>query len=191
MFGSDYSSASDSESAGPETQRQTTKQQHAGHSLQAPHKQPSVLPLDSFYKTVTTDLLFCRNESFFSFLFSQIFSRKVKAYVDGKCLGYDDLRSHFIALRRRYFAHAADGVLRWGPTVAQPSNGGREGYLAAHFVCASLASSSSDDRANGLLQYNTLLITDTLEIQWVEGKEGEMRRISRFDRTTRRPVQTP
>ena len=159
----------------------------------------------SFYKAVTTDLLLCRNESFFSYLFSQIFSRKIKAYIDGVPHSYDSLRLHFLKLRKAYFTHAADGLLRWGPVLSAPENGGREGYLAAHFVCATFQSSSTspssattpspseeDDQPSWNtsdeeeLRGDTLLISDTMEISWVEGKDGEMRRISRFDRVTRR-----
>lgn len=147
--------------------------------------------IDRFYKAVLSDLLLSRNDSFFNYLFSQIFSKKVKANIDGKQVSYEELRLHFVHLRRIYFSHASDGIIKFGPLLANSANGEREGYLAAHMVLASLADSSADDRASGLMQYNALLVTDTLEIQWVEGKDGEARRISRFDRTTRRPVRSP
>ena len=78
---------------------------------------------------------------------------------------------------------------------------------------ASLADDSEIDHAAGMYRYSelpaldsrwldksltascdypdALVVSDTLEVQWVEGKDGEMRRISRLDRTTRRPVASP
>jgi hypothetical protein len=144
--------------------------------------------LPSFYKTVLEDLLLSRSDSFFSYVFSQLFSRKVKAEIDGKKVDYDGLFAHFSNLRRTYYSHSADGVLRFGPFLASSNHGQRAGYLAAHSVVASLV---HDDPTSTLYQYNTLIVTDTLEVQWMEGKEGEFRRITRFDRTTRRPVRTP
>lgn len=152
---------------------------------------PSADLSNSFYKAVVQDLLLSRNDSFFNYLFSEIFSRKVKATINGKVHSYEDLRQHFLSLRKTYYSHAADGVLRFGPFLSSSFNGGREGYIAAHMVMASLACNDAEDRASGMLQYNALLVSDTLEVQWVEGKEGEMRRISRFDRTTARPVESP
>lgn len=83
-------------------------------------------------------------------------------------------------------------------------------------VMASLADDSEVDHAAGMYRYSefsqfyfcsaalkdstdillfmfadALVVSDTLEVQWVEGKDGEMRRISRLDRTTRRPVSSP
>lgn len=144
----------------------------------------------SFYKTVLTDLLLSRSDSFFSYIFGQLFSRKVKAEIDGKVVDYAGLYAHFAHLRKAYYSHAADGVLRFGPLLASTSHGHRDGYLAAHSVVASLVA-DVEDPASTLYQYNTLIVTDTLEVQWMEGKEGEFRRITRFNRSTRRPVRSP
>lgn len=134
------------------------------------------------------DLLLSRSDSFFSYIFSQLFSRKVKAEIDGKEVNYDGLFAHFSHLRRTYYSHSADGVLRFGPFLASTQHGHRDGYLAAHSVVASLV---HDDPTSTLYHYNTLIVTDTLEVQWMEGKEGEFRRITRFDRRTARPVASP
>lgn len=146
--------------------------------------------LASFYKVVLEDLLLSRSDSFFTYIFSQLFSRKVKAEIDGKEVDYAGLYAHFSNLRKTYYSHAADGVLRFGPFLASTHHGHRDGYLAAHSVVASLVA-DVDDPMSTLYQYNTLIVTDTLEVQWMEGKEGEFRRITRFNRSTRRPVRSP
>lgn len=240
---------------------------------------PHLLPTTSFYKKVLSDLLICRNESFFNFCFEQIFSRKLQASINGEAVSYDQLRMHFLSLRHAYYdAHASsasssasssssslstlphaasafapDGsVLKFGPFLANSTNGGREGYLAAHTVLANLinakwesspllsaaqlmspsdneqptskqnipsacpseesssSSSSSDEPEqeqdiettprkrrirssihgaghHHRIKYNALVVTDTMEIQWMEGKEGECRKITKFERTIRRP----
>lgn len=150
-----------------------------------------VLPLESFYRVVLVDLLTSRSNDFFDFIFSQLFSRKVKGNLNGKAVGYEELHAHFRALRATYFAHTADGVLRFGPFLASSNHGERDGYLAAASVVASLAQDTAENHAAGQLHYNALMVTDTLEVQWVEGKAGESRRITRFDRTTTRPVRSP
>ena len=145
----------------------------------------------SFYRAVLVDLLTSRSNDFFDFIFGQLFSRKVKGNLNGKAVGYEELHAHFRALRATYFAHTADGVLRFGPFLASSKHGERDGYLAAASVVASLAQDSAENHAAGQLHYNALMVTDTLEVQWVEGKAGESRRITRFDRTTTRPVRSP
>jgi hypothetical protein len=269
---------------------------------------------------VLSDLLICRNDSFFNFLFEQIFSRKLQATINGENVSYDQLRDHFLSLRRAYcdshplpssssssscssssFSSSSkatrshthtrthslapapasvspfspDGsVLKFGPFIANSNNGGREGYLAAHSVLANLInpkwesspllsaaqlqsspsssslSSSSEEEAEGdsatsynhangaspaasatsssssssdeaeevnpestprkrrmmarsshlknqqhhherRIKDNALVVTDVLEIQWMEGIDGECRRITKFERVIRRPVASP
>lgn len=258
----------------------------------------------SFYKKVLSDLLISRNDSFFNYCFEQIFSRKLQASINGNPVTYDQLRLHFLSLRRAYYdahhhhssyhsnhsssssistlphaasAFAPDGsVLKFGPFLANSTNGGREGYLAAHTILANLinnskwdaspllsaaqlsspphsynhdnegqhdkkktstsspdasldassnsldASSSSSDEPehdkqvetnsprkrrfknhhsassssstsststtnSSRIRYNALVVTDTMEIQWMEGKDGECRKITKFERTIKRP----
>lgn len=81
-------------------------------------------------------------------------------------------------------------MLQFGPVLARSSNGERDGYLAAQLVMASLAE-TKDDHDMGYLHYDALVVTDTLEVSWVEGKDGESRRITRFDRRTQRLVKSP
>lgn len=215
----------------------------------------------SFYRTVLSDLLITSNDSFFNYAFSQVFSRKLQARINGQHVTYDQLRIHFLQLRKTYYARghgrsrevfADAGTLKFGKMIAQATNGDREGYLAAHTVIANLvnaapsyrppqgpltsdasssdsSSSSSgeegsedeqdvedreqqDTSSSGFQQqhqglphfhhvsarrsppsspkrvrYNALVVTDTMEIQWMEGIEGECRKITKFDRTMRRP----
>lgn len=266
--------------------------------------------LSSFYKKVLSDLLISRNDSFFNYCFEQIFSRKLQASINGNPVTYDQLRLHFLSLRRAYYdahhhhshshhshsshsssssistlphaasAFAPDGsVLKFGPFLANSTNGGREGYLAAHTILANLinnskwdaspllsaaqlsspdyemkknststpstiadssldktassahssadasgsssssdepeqdkqvennnsprkrrfrnhhsasssyssSSSSSTNSSSSRIRYNALVVTDTMEIQWMEGKEGECRKITKFERTIKRP----
>jgi len=88
--------------------------------------------------------------------FSQIFSRKIKANIDNKELSYEELRQHFLSLRKIYYSHSSDNVLRFGPFLASAENGGREGYIAAHMVMANLADDSEADHAAGMYRYSEL-----------------------------------
>jgi hypothetical protein len=222
---------------------------------------PSIIDY-SFYKKVLFDLLISRNDSFFNYCFEQIFSRKLVAKINGESVSYDQLRLHFLSLRTAYYdAHhhhhhqhqpshtaspfAPDGsVLKFGPFLANSTNGGREGYLAAHTVLANLinnskwdsspllstiqlespssssssspstsdtssdepeqdpessprkrrirspGSSASSSSHGQRIRYNALVVTDTMEIQWMEGKEGECRKITKFERSIRRPTSS-
>lgn len=161
-------------------------------ALQSNKNTAQVLPLDCFYKTVLQDLLLSRNDSFFNYLFSQIFSRRVKARLNDKELKYEELRQHFSQLRKAYYAtFSSDAILDFGPFLTSSYNGGREGYVAAQMVMGTFSSQSQeseseqeDSCSSSKSSPSHVAVADTLEVQWVEGKDGEVRRISRFDRTT-------